>query len=52
MPGTGRGWEHNSAKSQGQREGLTASTHTNTRRAGSGGDEPFPYQMEQKGKKT
>jgi len=50
--GTGHGWEHDSAKSQGQCEGLAASAHTNTSRDASGGDESFPYQMEQQIKKA
>lgn len=48
--GTGRGWKHHSAKNQGQCEGLAASAHTNASQDGSGGDESFPYQTEQKGK--
>lgn len=52
VDGTGRGWEHDSAKSRGQCEGLTASALTNVSRDGSGGDESLPDQTEQKGKET
>lgn len=52
MRGSGRGWEHDSAKSQGQCEGLASSAHTNASRDGAGGDGSFLYQMEQKGERT